>query len=510
MAEKIKRYEIEDVRLGFMPDKNRMEGILTIEYPEHTPYTAHLSLAKTQSRNRYAKQAAESRGLDRALVEGILADLCTTRFEEIEAAMEDEEEADGIEEPLPEIPQEEIDALVGEPNVLDRIASAAATFSKVVGEKYLLALLFLVFLSAQLELLPSGKPIGANCILSAPYGRGKNYLADAVARLLPEECYYTFESSSPKSLYYKAKNEGPACLKHRLIYPNEAEAVDPLVKTFRPVLSSGRAKLVTVGKFGSDENISQEIELEGPMGLIVPTVRNKLDKQLQSRMLLADLEDYEGRVAAHSAAVSAQLDPRYAGTDYSREILAWQVALKSLTGIRRVVLPVMHEDFRFDSDAVPHGARLWTNFLALMCAHAWLEQRNRKVMPLEDGEPAIVADPEDYETAYEVFEQTCERSIVNLSDTHRKILQALYDLREEQGPYMGFNQRQISEESGVPQSTISDNRAFLMMSLKWVFEPEAGGMALIHDAEPSWWEKADVLVGFPRPEEVRRWWGRAE
>jgi len=121
-----------------------------------------------------------------------------------------------------------------------------------------------------------------------------------------------------------------------------------------------------------------------------------------------------------------------------------------------------------------------------------------------------VAAPEDYEVAYGIFEQTCERSIENISDVHRKILQALYELREEEGPWVGFSHRKIAEKSGVPKSTVGDNRSFLVMSLRWVFEPEGGGMALVHDAGPSWWEKADALVGFPRPEQVREWWDVAE
>ena len=505
MTEEVKIYELEDFRFRFMPERNPMDGILVTEYPELLPFTTRVSLDKSRSRRQYASEAAEHTGVAVEALAAALVDLCSARFEEVVAAVE----VDNAEEDrgsLPEVDQEKIDALVGEPGVLERITGAAATFSKVVGERYLLRLLFLVFLSAQLELMPNGKPLGANLILSASPGRGKNYLADAVVRLLPEEFYYTFESSSPKSLFYKAKSEGPACLKHRVLYPNEAEAVDPLVETFRPVLSDGGAKLVTVGKNGGDENVSHEIELEGPMGLIVPTVRNKLDKQLQSRMLIADLEDYPGRVAAHSAAVSEQLDPNYAGTDYSREILAWQAALTSLTAVRRVVVPVFREEFRFDSDAVPHGARLWTNFLGLMGAHAWLEQRNREVMELGTGERAVVAQAEDYEVAYGIFEQTCERSIENISDTHRKILDALHQLREEANPFVGFSNRQIAEKSGVPKSTVGDNRSFLVMSLKWVYEPEGSGMALVHDAEPSWWEKADALIGFPRPEEVRTWW----
>jgi hypothetical protein len=510
MTAKVKIYEADGFRFRFMPDGGPMEGVLTIEYPEHEPYTAHLSLAKPRSRQQYAREAAEHSGVDRELLERLLADLSTTRFDEVQAAVEAENPEDDLQASLPEVPQEEMDALVGKPGVLKRAVEAAAAYSKVVGERYVLALLFLVFLSAQLEPLPTGKPLATNLILSAPPSRGKNYLADAVARLLPEGFYYTFEASSPKSLFYMSKREGPECLKHCAIYPNEAEAVDPLVETLRPVLSSGRAKLVTVGKRGGEENIVHEIELEGPMTLIVPTVRNKLDKQLQSRMLIADLEEYPGRVAAHSAAVSAQLAPDYAGADHSGEILAWQAAFESLTGVRKVVVPVLREEFRFDSDDVPHGARLWNNFLALMCAHAWLEQRHRETRTLENGERAIVASPRDNEVAYRVFERTCERSIENLSDTHRKILDALYELREEQGPYVGFPQHKIAEKSGIPQSTISDNKSFLVMSLKWLWEPEGGGLALVHDAEPSWWEKADVLVGFPRPEQVREWWGSSE
>jgi hypothetical protein len=493
--QEVKIYELDGVRFRFIPERNPMEGILSVQFPELEPYTSHLSLAKTRSQKQYATKAAEHSGIDSELLERLLADLCSTRFEEIEAAMASEDEETFSQENILEVGEEEIDALVGKPGVLERILDAAATYSKVVEERYLMGLLFLVFLSTQLELLPSGKPLGANCILSAPPGRGKNYLCDAVARVLPEEFYFSFESSSPKSLFYKAKREGPACLKHRVLYPNEAEAADPLVETFRPVLSGGGAKLVTVGKDGGEENVGQEIELEGPMCLVVPTVRNKLDKQLQSRMLLADIDDYPGRVASHSGAVSEQISPTYAGTDYSQEIFVWQMALRSLTGIRRVVVPVDHGGFRFDSDEVLHGARLWTNFLGLMCAHAWLEQRNREIRTLDNGELSIVATPRDYEVAYNIFEKTCERSVVNISETHRKILDALHELREKEGPYTGFSQKRIAEKSGVPQSTISDNRSFLLMSLKWVWEPEGGGLALVHDAEPTWWEKVDALVG---------------
>lgn len=34
--------------------------------------------------------------------------------------------------------------------------------------------------------------------------------------------------------------------------------------------------------------------------------------------------------------------------------------------------------------------------MGLMCAHAWLEQRNRRLVTLPSGEAAVVATAEDY------------------------------------------------------------------------------------------------------------------
>jgi hypothetical protein len=98
------------------------------------------------------------------------------------------------------------------------------------------------------------------------------------------------------------------------------------------------------------------------------------------------MEDYRGRVASHSRAVSDQLSVDHTGVDHAPLVCAWQAALLSLTSVRRVVLPRSHPDFCFDSDEVSHGARLWTNVMGLMCAHSWLAQRNRECVTFESGE----------------------------------------------------------------------------------------------------------------------------
>ena len=42
------------------------------------------------------------------------------------------------------------------------------------------------------------------------------------------------------------------------------------------------------------------------------------------------------------------------------------------------------------TDEVSYGARLWRNLLSLMIAHAWLEQHNREIRELANGERAVV------------------------------------------------------------------------------------------------------------------------
>lgn len=506
-----KIYEVEGFRFGFTPKGDPFKGILVSRFPELEPYTAEVNVAKPSSCEGYARRAAKLHGMSQKGLERALTILCSRRFEEVEVAAEAESGL-AAEEPeeFPEVGEEEIDSLVGCSGVLRRFVIDAAEVHGVVGEKAPLKLITLNALGAQLAPLPNGKPMGANVVLIAGWGRGKNHLADAVATLLPEDFFLAFESASGKSLYYLAETN-PRILSHRWIYLNEAEAMDQLVELLRPLISGGRATHLTVNKDSSGRNAAQELKIEGPVTTTIPTIRNKLDAQLQSRMLLAELEDYKGRVASHTRKISESLRPDFATEDFSTHIRAWQAALGSLTGIRRVVFTLDHEEFCFDRDDVPHGARLWANLIGMMFTHAWLEQRNREVIELPNGEKAVVATPTDYAAAYGVFKATCERSVMNISDSHRRILDAVYQLhqQDEHRDYFrdnSWSQREIERRTGVPQSTISAQRSYLVKSLKLLVEGYDGKLRLADDADPSWWRKDDALDGLPKPKQVSAWW----
>jgi 5S rRNA maturation endonuclease (ribonuclease M5) len=426
------------------------------------------------------------------------------RFAELSGVIEEEQHA---KEEANCLPPEEYEHLL-RPGVLDRYRAEAAKLQGIVGDEDTMDLICLVAFGAQLDLLPNDRPLGSSVVLIGESGRGKNYLTDAVVRLMPLPWYLAIESASAASLYYQCE-QNPDFLAHRFIYFNEAEATDKLVEFLRPMLSSGKAVRLTVNSDDAGRNTGQELEVRGPITTIIPTVRNKLDEQLQTRLLVAELDDYEGRVEQHTRAFNKLLLPDYVPPNEADTLRRWMAALESLIEVRRVVIPHHQEDFALSDDSVSHGARLWANLLGLMCTHAWLEQRNRKIIELPNGEKAVVASSKDYGVAYMVFAATSRRTVVNLSDTHRKILDALYRLQKEYPEADGFPQRRIAEKAGVMQGTVSKNKTFLVTSTKFVWEPDHG-LALVEGAEPSWWTDADLMDGFPSPKMVRQWWSEEQ
>jgi hypothetical protein len=183
----------------------------------------------------------------------------------------------------------------------------------------------------------------------------------------------------------------------------------------------------------------------------------------------------------------------------------WHAALRSLTGHRRVIWDFAdHEGFGVDNDDLDHGARLWSNLLGLGEANAFLEQENRTIETLEDGSEVIVATAEDYKVAYELVEATATRSMVNVSDSHRKILNAMHELQDG-GGYGGHSQKEIAEKAGVHPSTVTRNKTYLTKSVKFITEDFDGELKLVSGAEPSWWEEGEPMRGFPKPETVEGW-----
>ena len=185
MPENTKTYEVDGLELEFAPNGSPFKGLLTVVLPEGT-FTSDVELAKLRSRGAWDGEASELYGADAARLKRALNEICTLRAEEVAAVEEGaaEEAADA-----PPVADEAVGELVGRPGVLERYAEDAARIHGVVGERAVVKLQTLVAMGAQLASYPNGKPAGANLVITAEAGRGKNHFCDAVASLLPEGFY---------------------------------------------------------------------------------------------------------------------------------------------------------------------------------------------------------------------------------------------------------------------------------------------------------------------------------
>ena len=68
--------------------------------------------------------------------------------------------------------------------------------------------------------------------------------------------------------------------------------------------SANGAKKIVTAKDADGNMTTRTIIVEGPVTIAIPTIRNRTDQQLQSRLLVSELPDFPGRVKHHAAAVS--------------------------------------------------------------------------------------------------------------------------------------------------------------------------------------------------------------
>jgi hypothetical protein len=405
-----------------------------------------------------------------------------------------------------DIPRSEWEHLL-EPGVLARYRDAVCTRQGVVGkvDRQVVEAVTLCLVGSQLALLPTGKPVGSSMALLGPAGRGKNFLCDAAVSMAPAEWYKAFTVASGQAFYWAAKID-PAFLKHVFIYPNEVEAVDTVIEFLRPMLSQGHAEKYVTNKDDNGGFVFESIRVEGPMTGVLPTVRNKLEGQLQTRLLITELTDYTGRVKEQTQSLSRQYSRNRAAEVSDEERKLWNAALRSLTDRREVVwFCAERAEFSLDNDALEHGARLWGNLLGLGAANAFLEQENRTTETLEDGTEVIVASAADYRTAYELLEATSKRSMENISEHHRKILNAVHELQEGHS-VGGWSMNKIARKAGISTATVHRHKTFLTKSLGYLAEDrDDGGLRLALGVDPSWWEEGEAMKGFPRPEVVESW-----
>ena len=373
----------------------------------------------------------------------------------------------------------------------------AARMHQVYGDREPLELALLVALGAQLEPLPNGRPLGASILLTAPRQGQEPHRRCAVKPLPPE---FYLPSRSPRG---RASTTRPTRTRlpqaHVRLPQRDRGRRGPLGVPEADALE-GRAKKIVTAKDPAGNMTTRTIIVEGPVTIAIPTIRNKTDEQLQTRLLVAELPDYAGgssttpRRSPSNSCRTRQPPTTPASSGSGRRPLG------SSPG-RRVVFPLTIPTSPSTTTISPTARGSGrTSSPSWRPTPGWSRgTAGSSSWPAGEGEaPRRSRPPRGLRGGLPLFTEVCKRTVINLSETHRKILGR--PLRPPGGPSRARRVHPAGDRQGGRGrlGTVSNNKTFLVTSAKLIRRPRPG-LLLVEGAEPSWWTEGD-LIGRANPQ----------
>jgi hypothetical protein len=302
--------------------------------------------------------------------------------------------------------------LAQSPNILERFY-ATLRASGVAGERRTAMILYLALTSRRLD-----RPV--SIAVKGPSSGGKSYLVERVVEYFPESACYALTGMSEKTLAY---SEEP--IKHRFLILYEVAGMSGDFQTYliRSLLSEGRVRYETVEKT-SEGLRPRMIEREGPTGLIVTSVADRLHPENETRLLSLYVTDTREQ--------TGQILRALAEEEISLPALEPWIALQDWIGVadRRVTIPFAKV---LAEKVPPVSVRLRRDFnavLSLIRAHAVLHQASRD----RDDRGRIVATLEDYAIVRELAADLVAQGIdATVSATVRATVEKVAKLVDDEG-----------------------------------------------------------------------------
>jgi hypothetical protein len=238
---------------------------------------------------------------------------------------------------------------------------------------------------------------------------GKNHLADAVLRLIPEESVITAISGSPKALAYYGGAQAEDALKNKVVYIPEAAAIadkggveGEFTTMLRVLISENRIVYQTVQTQENQAPITVTVVKNGPIAAIITSARDNIETEMMTRLMVADADESAAQTRAilentladrKNAASAEEID---SWVDFQRWLELggpYDVAIPFLEAINRAYgNPVKAPPLRIRRDIAA--------FRNAIMASAIIHVAQRK----RDERGRIVAEMSDYEAAHEAFD----------------------------------------------------------------------------------------------------------
>jgi hypothetical protein len=265
-------------------------------------------------------------------------------------------------------------------------------------------------------------------------GKGKSHLKNTVLKLLPRDMYEVFTSASPKSLFYYVKEYGEDALSNKLLYIDEVEAS----KDALPILRSltGQTEITPRHLSVYDADLL-DLKIKGQRAVWFTSVKTFGTEQISNRFIHLNPDE----TLEQDELVLRLQDKRYReGIRVSEEI--FQAA-------RCVTKTIIDETEDLDVK-IPFRIKwvyknrrwLYPIFLAFIKTIAKARYKYRET----DSESRIIAQPEDFQLAKQLWKSFEKTIIYRVSDAAMKVLTELSD-----DPERGLTHAELSEL--LPYST---------------------------------------------------------
>lgn len=287
---------------------------------------------------------------------------------------------------------------------------------------------------------------------SGPSGKGKSHLNRNTLKFIPEEFYEMKNSISPKSMYYKAEEQGTDFMNNQLIYFDEVDDMDEDTVVLLRSLTDQDEDVIE-HEMVRDQNFEQLVLETGNVTVWFTSVETINDEQLKNRFIITNPDgsaDLDNQVFNH------QMKRLHSGKELDfvpKEAPVIKQMFKNVmedTDYLTVILPfetVWKQKF---------NRRLYPYFVTLVRMITKIHYKNREIEVLEEdgeGEPIkgrIYATRGDFELAALIWDRLVDTTIAQQDREALKLLEHLPESQEE---------AMTSSELGMTLSGFSTGKA---------------------------------------------------
>ena len=314
----------------------------------------------------------------------------------------------------------------------------------VIGERANIALICSTIDSRLLLPDASGQQ-GLGLKISGTQGTGKSHTVEGCLKIQDPSLYYNISTGSDKSFFYLNQS-----MKNKAIILAEALKLErngdsEFGYVLRTLLSEGSAVHQVTEKSGSGKFRTQNRIVKGPVSLISTTIRERLEKQIESRMISVSSDESSEQtkqILAKTAAIAAN------GTQSIDEklIKVWQLFHKELKP-GQVIIPYAQDISAkvVTASILPIAARRsFKRLLSLIKAISIVYQAQRKI----DHSGQLIAKIHDYHMAYQILSEIFEEGIAGQNDTDQERLHSIKKASPVQ-------MKDLTKEWGVSKNAVS-------------------------------------------------------